>query len=223
MTGEVRPFVPDDEPSIRRVMAAAFEVDAFPGFNADDLDREAVAMLGSPQDVAVAIEDGIVRGYVYESDLTVHPEYRRRGHGRRLIGAGVEIARQSGLDEIRLYVPASGAGPKFARAMGLTYRSSLWRLDLQARAAVPAPSFPVDVVARQFGDWLALDRFVELLNRSFESHPTPLSWTVAQIEYYNGRPDFDPSAVLLVAAAANPVEPIGFVRVSVAPPEAGET
>jgi GNAT superfamily N-acetyltransferase len=135
-------------------MTAALEVDAYPGFSSWDLDGEAVSIVGAPDDVVVAVEDDAVCGYVSpgHDDLTVHPEYRRRGHGRRLFAAGLELAAREGLSEIRLYVPLSGAGQAFARAMGMSYRSSMWRLDLAPEAAVPEPVFPVEVASRAFGD-----------------------------------------------------------------------
>ena len=222
MTAEVRPFRPGDEAAIRRVIAAALEVDALPGFNAYEFDREVSSMMAAPEMVAVAVEDGAVCGYVFPSDLTVHPAHRRRGHGRRLMAAGMAITHRAGLDQISLHVRATGAGPEFARAMGLVYRSSLWRLDLPAGALVPEPSFSGEVVARTFGEWLSLDRYVELLNRCFEGHPTPLSWTAAEIEYFHGRPEFDPSTTLLMRRADAPDRPVGFVRISVAPPDDGE-
>ena len=206
-------------------MVAALDFDRFPGFTAYEVDRGVVSMLGAPEDVAVATEDGVLCGYVCQdaNALTVHPAYRRRGHGRRLLAAGMDQARRAGLGEITLYVPATGAGPEFAAAMGLAYRSSMWRLDLRAGAAVPGPAFPAGVAARPFGKWLALERYVDLLNRSFESHPTPLSWTTSEIEYFHSRPDFDPSTTLLLTTTAAREQPIGFVRISIAPPEEGES
>ena len=126
------------------VMAAALEVDAYPGFSSWDLNSEAVSIVGAPEDVAVAVEDDVVCGYVSPSreDLTVHPEYRQRGHGRRLLAGGLELAAQRGLSEIRLYVPTSGAGQAFAKAMGMSYRSSLWHLDLAPETAVPIRRSP---------------------------------------------------------------------------------
>ena len=41
MSAGIRPFRSEDEPALRRVMEAALEVDAYPGFNAWDLDHEA--------------------------------------------------------------------------------------------------------------------------------------------------------------------------------------
>jgi mycothiol synthase len=110
----------------------------------------------------------------------------------------------------------------FARAMGLTYRSSLWRLGLAPKVAVPAPTWPADVVCRTLGDWLPIERLVGLLNAAFLDHATPLSWTVEQIEYAHSRPGFDPSTTLLLSPAERPDDPIAFVRAVVGPPEADD-
>jgi mycothiol synthase len=202
-------------------MAAALEFDAFPGFDAWDLDTEVVSILGQPDGAMVALEEGAVCGYVYPrgDDLTVHPEFRRRGHGRRLFAAGIEIAARTGENEICLYVPSAGAGPEFAAAMGLAYRSSLWRLNLPPATAVASPEFSGDVVGRTFGDWLPMPQFVDLLNDSFAGHPSPISWSVGQIEYRHARPDFDPTSTFLLSPAESPERPIGFVRISLGPSE----
>jgi mycothiol synthase len=78
-------------------------------------------------------------------------------------------------------------------------------------------------VGRQFGPWLPLPAFVGLLNACFVEHPSPMSWTLGEIEYAHARPEFDPTAMLLLAPAATPDRPVGFVRTSLAPLEAGQT
>jgi mycothiol synthase len=223
MSPEVRPFRPEDEGSLRRVMEAALEFDAFPGFTAWDLDMELASILGNPDGAAVALDDGVLCGYVcpHADDLTVHPAFRRRGHGRRLFAAGSEIVARAGEEDICLSVPSTGAGPAFAAAMGLAYRSSLWRLVLSPDVAVPSPVFPGDVVARTFGEWIPLPLFVDFLNHSFAGHPSPISWTVGQIEYAHGRPEFDPTSILLLVPADSPDRPIGFARIALGPPEDG--
>jgi mycothiol synthase len=223
MSGEVRPFRPQDEGALRRVIEAALEFDAFPGFTAWDLDGELASILGDPDGAAVAVDDGVLCGHVYPRghDLTVHPELRRRGHGRRLFAAGMEIVARAGEDEICLFVPSTGAGPEFAASMGLAYRSSLWRLVLSPDAAVPSPAFPGDVVGRTFGDWIPLAQFVDFLNHSFAGHPSPISWTIGQVEYAHRRPGFDPTSILLLAPTDSPERPIGFARIALAPPEDG--
>jgi mycothiol synthase len=204
-------------------MEAALEFDNFPGVTAWDLDIEVASILGEPDGAAVAVDDGVMCGYVCPGadDLTVHPAFRRRGHGRRLFAAGMEIVARAGEEDLCLYVPSTGAGQAFAAAMGLAYRSSLWRFNLPPDAAVPSPVFPDDVVARTFGEWVPLPQFVDLLNDSFAGHPSPISWTVGQIEYRHARPDFDPTSILLLTPADSPDRPIGFARIAVGPPEDG--
>lgn len=221
MSAGIRPFRTADEPALRRVMEAALRIDTYPGFSAWDLDSELVSMMGAPESVAVAVEDGVLCGYVgpHQEDLTVHPEFRRRGHGRRLFAAGLELAAAAGWDEILLYVPSSGPGQAFAQAMGMAYRSSLWRLALPPETPVPDAAWPEGFVARTFGDWLPLARLVDLLNACFVDHPSPASWTLGQLQYAHSRPDFDPSAVLLVSPADRPEDPVAFVRTALGPAE----
>jgi mycothiol synthase len=204
-------------------MAASLAFDAFPGVTEWDLDIEATVILGEPEGTSVALDDGVLCGYVSPraDDLTVHPEYRRRGHGRRLFAAGTEIVARAGEDEICLYVPTTAAGQAFAAAMGLAYRSSLWRMDLPPGVVVANPEFPGNVVARPFGEWLPVPQLVDLLNDSFAGHPSPLSWSVRQIEYSHSQPDFDPTSILLLAPADSPDRPIGFARLALGPLEDG--
>jgi mycothiol synthase len=220
-TGTIRPFRPDDEADLRRVMRASLKFDAFPGFTAWDLESETISMLGLPEGVAVAVDGGVVRGYVSprHDDLTVDPEFRRRGHGRRLFEAGMELAAKAGLDELRLCVPTTGPAESFARAVGMTYRSSMWRLGLPAGVPIPAPVLPSGVAGKTFGDWLPLQRYLDLLNTVFIDHPGPVSWTLGQLEYGHGRPDFDPTSILLVSPVDCPQEPIAFVRTALGPAE----
>jgi mycothiol synthase len=217
----IRPLRLADEPALRRVMQASLEFDAFPGYDSWELECEVVSMIGAPDGVALALDGGVVRGYVSprHEDLTVHPEYRRRGIGRRLFAVGLGLAAKQGLDEIRLCVPSTGPAEQFARAMGLAYSSSMWRLDLAPSVVVPAPAFPTGVVTRPPGAWLPIRQQVDLVNAAFADHPTPLSWTVAEIEHAQAQPGFDPSTSLFVSLAARRSEPIAFVRTSMAPPQ----
>jgi len=224
MSTGIRPFRREDESALRHVMEASLEFDALPGCTAWELESETVSIVGAPDGVAVALEDGLVCGYVSprHDDLTVHPEFRRRGHGRRLFETGMELAEGFGWDEIRLYVPSTAAGEGFARAMGLTYGSSMWLFLLPPGIAVPAPRFPAGVVARAFGDWLPLARYVELLNSAFAGHPGPVSWTLEQLQYGHSRPDFDPTSILLLSPIDRPDYPVAFVRAALGPPEADD-
>jgi mycothiol synthase len=221
MRNGVRHFRADDEDGVRQVMEASLRFDAFPGSTAWDLELEAASLVGDPAGIAVAVEDGVVCGYVSprNENLTVLPQSRRRGHGRRLFDAGLGLAEKAGLDEMRLYVPSIGAAQDFATAMGMTYRSSLWRLNLEAGTPLLEPSFPTDVVCRPFGHWIHIHQYVDLLNAIFVSHPSPLSFTIAEIRRAHARPEFDPSGILVVCPADRPAEPVAFARTRLGPRE----
>ena len=55
MSVGVRQFRLGDEAGLRRVMAAALEVDRYPGYTAWDLDVEARSILGAPAGTAVEV------------------------------------------------------------------------------------------------------------------------------------------------------------------------
>jgi len=219
---EVRPYRLADEPAVRAIMEASLEFDRFPGFTAWDLEDELATMAVAPAGVAVALEDGEIAGYVgpRQDDLTVHPDRRRGGVGRLLFQAGLQLATRAGLNELTLYVPPAVAGESFARAMGLTYRSSLWQLGLEPCVAVPAPVWPAGVAVATAARGLDLDRFVELLNAAFADHPSPMSWTRDEIDRAHARPGFDATAVLVATPVDRPTEPIAFIRTAVGPAEA---
>ena len=202
-------------------MEASLAFDRFPGHTAWDLSSEADSIVATPDAAALALEDGVVCGIVAprHERLTVHPAHRRRGHGRRLFEAGLEIAASAGLAEILLYVPTTTASLAFARAMGMAYRSSLWRFGLAAGSNLPAPEWPADVAVRPLGDWLPLPRYVDLLNTSFADHPSPISWTIEEIERHHARPDYDPTTTMLVAPIERPDDPIAFARIALGPAE----
>jgi mycothiol synthase len=224
MSADVRPFCPEDEPDLRRVMEASLAFDRFPGHTAWDLSTEADSIAGTPDAAVLALENGVVCGFVAprHEQLTVHPEHRRRGHGRRLFEAGLAMAARAGLAEIRLYVPTTAGSLAFARAMGLAYRSSLWRFGLAAGADVPAPEWPAAVAVRPLGDWLPLPRYVDLLNTSFADHPGPILWTLEEIEHAHARPGYDPTTTVLVAPIERPEDPIAFARIALGPDDADD-
>jgi len=222
--GTVRRAGSDDVDAIRRIMEASFDVDAMPGATRLELDRALDRLLAEPDRTAVAVEGDEVVGYCMPrlDDLTVHPDHRRRGHGRRLVAEARAMVREQGLIYLQLHgpqhLPASRA---FLDALGFRYHSSLWRLELAPEVEVPAPSFPPDVTTRTLDPEGDLASFVDLLNDSFVDHPTPLSWTAAMIRRYHRRPDFDPSSILLVSPAGAPHELVAFTRVELQPNEAG--
>jgi mycothiol synthase len=226
VTSSVRTLEPGDEGAIRSIMEASMALDRLPGLTATHIDRALVRIVPDPDGTVVALEDGRIVGYCTPNhdDLTVDPAFRRRGHGRRLVPAALDAVRRHGLDDhLQLYVPPHLQGSvAFADAMGMRYRSSLWRFELGAERAVPPPAFPDDVAVRAFDPAIDadLDAWLRFMLATFEGHPTTMTWTLPVIEHIHAAPDFDPSAILRVSATANG-EPIAFALVRLDEPEPG--
>ncbi|HYH92363.1 MAG TPA: GNAT family N-acetyltransferase [Candidatus Saccharimonadales bacterium] len=215
---EVRTFRPEDEAGVRAVMLASLGTDEIPGFLASDVERALVRVVPDPGGTVVALEEGLVVGYCTPNhdDLTVLPSARRRGHGRRLVAVALEVARERGQPELQLYVPPHlPASERFAEAVGLRYRSSLWQFQLAPERDVPPPVFPPDVTVRTFD--LDLDRelaaWTTFMHAAFEGHPTPMNWTPSVIAHVHSMPDFDPAGILVVRPVHGPDEPVAFARV----------
>jgi mycothiol synthase len=217
MATGVRLFQPEDAGGVRSVMEASLATDSIPGFLASDIERAMVRIVPDPDGTVVALEDGDVVGYCtpHHDDLTVLPSARRRGHGRRLIGAALEMVRVRELDELQLYVPLHlDASRLFAEAVGLRYRSSLWQFQLPPGRPVPAPAFPATVSVRTFDMAREIDfnAWTAFMHAAFEGHPTPMTWTPAVIAHVHRTPDFDPSLILVLHPADDLDRPIAFIR-----------
>jgi mycothiol synthase len=214
--GVVRTFRPGDEAAIRSIMEASLATDAIPGFEAGDIDRAMVRLPADPEGCLVASEGGRVVGYCIPrfDDLTVDPDFRRRGHGRRLVAAARELVGRRGLPFLQLHGPRHlPATQAFIAAVGARYHSSLWLFELAPEVEVPAAEFPADVVVGTFRADLELRDFVELMNATFADHPTPISWTEESVRLVHAQPDFDPHGILLVASVADPGRPVAYAKV----------
>jgi mycothiol synthase len=220
----VRPMTSADEERIRSVMEASLAVDAIPGFTAHEIGRELARILPDPDGTLLACEGDLVVGYCVPrlDDLTVHPEHRRRAHGRRLVAAALQLARRRDELPLNLFVPADlEASRQFAEALGFRYRSSLWKFELPAETTLPPPSFPADVRLRRWAPDEDVDAWVAFMIASFEGHPSAISPTPAVVRAVNARPDFDPMGILILAPATEPDRKIGFARVELLPIEPG--
>lgn len=85
-------------------------------------------LLRNPRASAFVYEDGRVLGSIMVHDeggvlrvlsVGVHPSFRRRGVGRRLMGLAEDVARQFGSHEVRLEVSTKNQGAvAFYEALG---------------------------------------------------------------------------------------------------------
>lgn len=211
----VRPFRAGDEAAILAAMHAALARGEYEGVDRHWVEQSARAMCDEPGGTAVAEDGGRLAGWIAprEDVLTVDLPFRRRGHGRRLVAAGRLLAARAGLPHLRLWVPRREGPEAFARAVGLRYHSSLWRLVLPAGAPAAEPRFPDDVLVRPIVPGADEPAFVELQHASFDDHPSPLRLDIEEVRRVHARPDFDPSTVLLVSPTGDPGRLVAFCRI----------
>lgn len=220
----VRRFQAGDEVGIRAVMDASFDVDRMPGWTRREIDVAVSRMPADPVGVVVAEDGGAIVGYCAPrfDDLTVHPDHRRLGHGRRLARAALELAAESNLGELTLFVPKHLPGSiAFAREIGLVYSSSLWLFRLPGGREVPEPVLPDGLVTRPWTDDIDVDAFVAFANAAWQGHPTPLHLTPALARLVAELPDFDPEGICFLARATAPDEPVAFAKVELRPDDDG--
>jgi mycothiol synthase len=217
LTSAVRPATIADVPAIARLGHAAIDLGDYPDATHGDVERNLASLAAEPESALVALDDGVVVGYIAPrlNDLVVDHAHRRRGHGTALVEAALPYVR--GVlrhPYLLLYVPPGDVpGRRFAEARGFAHRASLYWMERPAEDPCPPPDFPSGFVARPWDAARdAIPDLVDLLNASFADHPTPVSWTEAVIRAANDAPEFDPGDILLVASVDQPDRAVGFCR-----------
>jgi mycothiol synthase len=133
------------------------------------------------------------------AEAVVHPMNRRRGYGRALVRAAIEVAeavRPGG--PLRLWAhgdhPSAGA---LALSLGFSRSRVLWQLRRSLYTPLPVPQFPAGVRLRQFepgrdeAAWLAVNA------AAFAKHPEQGRWDLAALRSRMAEPWFDPAGFLL--------------------------
>jgi mycothiol synthase len=216
-TWTTRPIQSADEPAIHEIVWCSFERGDLSDWSRLDAEQLIRAAPADSEGVIVGLADGEVVGFIWphQEQLFVHPARRRRGYGTRLIEAGLEWVRAHGEPVLALAAPQGESALPFLRARGFAYHSSLWLLRLPEAAPVAAPRFPPEFVSYTYPPGFPISRYVDLVNRSFADHPSPLTVSVELIERVHGRPTFDPTEIVLVGPTASPEQPVGFCRTKV--------
>jgi mycothiol synthase len=166
-----------------------------------------------PHLVAVAWENGQPVGFVSPEFkvLVVSTSSRRRGHGRRLVEAGLAIERERHRANLLLGPPTrSEEALAFLRATGFEYHSTLWELSLPPDRLVPSASWPEGLLARSFDRSRDVSRWVALFNEAFAGHPTPLQLDEGAVTQFNDDPEVDDADLLVLEDPAEGGALIGF-------------
>lgn len=133
------------------------------------------------------------------AELVVHPMSRRRGYGRALVQATIEVAEKAHPNgPIRLWAhgdhPSAGA---LALSLGFRRSRVLWQMRRSLSTPVAAPHFPPGVQLRAFepgrdeAAWLAVNA------AAFAKHPEQGRWDLAALRSRMAERWFDPAGFLL--------------------------
>ncbi|GAA3423070.1 mycothiol synthase [Streptosporangium nondiastaticum] len=138
-------------------------------------------------------------------ELVIHPAFRRRGHGRRLLAAVLE--RTGG--RLRLWAHGGHPGAEaLATSAGFGRVRSLWQMRRPLTDPLPSFELPAGVRLRTFEPgspdeeaWVALNA------KAFAHHPEQGAWTLDDLRRREREPWFDPAGFFLAERAAE--EPPG--------------
>ena len=172
---------------------------------APPLNDAAVAVLHRPDSGARHVQlraDGTLVGYAQldgsAGSVVVHPDYRRRGLGTRLVRDLLAHATRG----LQLWaVGNSPAAQALAAATGLTAERTLLIMRRPTDLPLAPARFGTGITVRTFqpgsddADWLALNA------RAFQDHPEQGSLTQVDLDLRMAEPWFDPTGFFLAVEA----------------------
>ncbi len=142
------------------------------------------------------------------TELAVHPDHRRRGHGLALLDAAVAVDPAPRVWSYGGH-PAAAA---LADRVGLVVVRELWRMsrDLPLDATADPPGsveLPPDVTVRQFAPGADESAWLAVNSRAFAGHGEQGRLTLADLQAREATDWFDPAGFFLAERAG---ELVGF-------------
>ncbi|GII57509.1 mycothiol acetyltransferase [Planotetraspora thailandica] len=195
-----------DENKVAAVLAlveAASEADGVPPLNEESMLRLRYGT--GPGAKAVLIYEGDdLAGFAHldppdpdaapSGELVVHPAFRGRGLGRRLLEATLE----AGGGHARLWAHGDHpAAARLAARLGLTRARSLWQMRRPSSVPLGDPVLPDGVRLRTFEPGEDEDAWLALNALAFATHPEQGSWTRDDLAHREREPWFDPAGFFL--------------------------
>ncbi|MFV2087336.1 mycothiol synthase [Micromonospora sp. LOL_021] len=150
------------------------------------------------------------------AELVVHPAYRRRGYGRRLLAGLLDAVEPAA----PLRVWAHGDHPS-AAALALDHDFGRDRVLLQLRRKLadplPEPALPTGVRMRSFVPGQDDAAWVALNAKAFADHPEQGRWGLPQLHARIAQPWFDPAGFLLAEDPAGRLLGFHWTKVHTGP------
>ena len=205
-----------DALEVARLMDVAGTRGELDGFHAgrSQVTAEFLAAMGGT--LVVAEEGDRLIGFMSPDIkwLVVDPGARRRGIGRLLVAAGMEIERRRGRPELLVAPIVDNAGAlAFLEACGFRHHSSVWEFVLPGEVDVPPPQVPDGMTLRAYERVRDIDTLMNVANAAFVDHPTPLVFERRDVELSETEPEFEPADIVLLVRADAPDDAIGFCMV----------
>ncbi|WP_174548807.1 mycothiol synthase [Actinomadura formosensis] len=178
--------------------------------------RSGLAISESGTIVAYAHLDPATEEEPAAGELVVHPEHRRRGHGRALLRALKDEAQ----GPLRVWahgdLPAAAA---LAGSEGMARVRALFQLRRPASDPLPEPRVAGGVTVRTFEPGRDERAWLEVNARAFADHPEQGAWTMDDVRAREAEDWFDPDGFFL---AERDGRLVGFHWTKVHPGDMGE-
>ena len=174
---ELRTLGAEDGAALRSALEDAKARGDLRGSSDPELNYTTQIFAVDPALFGAAFDGGAIVGLVLpEMKATVvEPDRRRDGIGRRLIELGLTMEASRRRRELFMgTVPEQTEGTAFLGAMGFTFHSTVWDLDLPPDRSVPQPAWPREIVARPFDRTRDVETLPPVVNAAFADHPTPI-------------------------------------------------